>query len=97
MDKQEITTFTNLYTKFQKQCKHVAEILSEYDCDFKESSYRDWQVGYKYDVGVNCCNDVDIYVRDIYLESRTLYFPIELLSTNDEQIHEYAVNKYKKV
>ena len=95
MNKQEISTFTDLYKKFQEQCKRVAEILSEYDGDFKESYYSDWWVGYKYDTAVNCCNDVDIYIRNMRIESRTLYFPIELLYANDEQIHEYAVNKYK--
>lgn len=39
MNEQEITTFIDLYVKFQERCKHVAEILSEYDCDFKEARF----------------------------------------------------------
>ena len=39
MDEQEIKSFEDLYIKFQEKCKHVAKILSEYDCDFKESRF----------------------------------------------------------
>lgn len=95
MDKQEISTFTNLYIKFQKRCKHIAELLSEYDCDFKESRFDDWQLDYdQNNTTTNCIMDVDIYERGCHVDSRTLSFPIELLYADDAQIHEYAKEKY---
>ena len=38
MDEQEINSFKDLYIKFQEICRYIAKILSEYDCDFIESS-----------------------------------------------------------
>lgn len=99
MDKQEILTFTDLYIKFQERCKHVAKILSEYDCDFEESRFNDWELDYddrhaenKFD----CYTTVDIYAYGCHVDSRSLRFPIELLSATDEQIYQYAQEKYKK-
>ena len=99
MDKQEISAFTDLYIKFQERCKHIAEILSEYDCDFKESKYNNWELDHadchaenKFD----CYTTVDIYARGYHIDSRSLRFPVELLSSDDAQIHEYASSKYKK-
>lgn len=40
--------------------------------------------------------DVDIYARGCHVDSRTLFFPVELLSADDSQIHNYAQEKYKK-
>jgi hypothetical protein len=98
MDKQEITTFAELYIKFQERCKHVAEILSEYDRDFKESRFNDWELDYDdYHVVKNCYTDVDIIVYGCLVDTRELRIPIELLSADDSQIHEYASNKYKKI
>lgn len=97
MDRQEITTFTNLYIKFQERCKHIANILSEYDCDFKESRWDDWQLDYDQNKNPTNCNmDVDIYARGCHVDSRTLFFPVKLLSADDAQIHEYAQEKYKR-
>lgn len=97
MDKQEISIFTDLYIKFQKQCKHIANILSEYDCDFKESRWDDWQLDYDQNKNpINCIMDVDIYAMGCLVDSRTLSFPVELLYATDEQTHEYAQRKYKK-
>lgn len=97
MDKHEFTTFTDLYIKFQERCKHVAEILSGYDCDFKESRFNNWDLDYadchaenKFD----CYTEVDIYAYGCHIDSRSLRFPIELLSATDEQIHLYAQEKY---
>lgn len=96
MNKQEISTFTDLYIKFQERCKHIANILSEYDCDFKESRWDDWQLDYdQNNIPTNCLMDVDIYAYGCHIDSRSLHFPIELLSADDAQIHEYALNKYK--
>lgn len=99
MDKQEISTFTDLYIKFQERCKHVAKILSEYDCDFAESRFNNWELDYadchaenKFD----CYMTVDIYAYGCHVDCRSLCFPVELLSADDEQIHEYALSKYKK-
>ena len=99
MDKQEISTFTDLYIKFQERCKHVAEILSEYDCDFKESRFNNWELDYadchaenKFD----CYTTVDIYAYGCHVDCRSLSFPIELLSADDAHIHEYALSKYKR-
>lgn len=99
MDKQEISAFTDLYIKFQERCKHVAKILSEYDCDFEESRFNDWELDYddlhaekKFD----CYTTVDIYAYGCHVDSRSLRFPIELLSATNEQIHQYAQEKYKK-
>lgn len=47
-------------------------------------------------IPTNCIMDVDIYAYGCHVDSRTLSFPIELLSANDEQIHIYAQEKYKK-
>lgn len=97
MDKQEILTFTNLYIQFQNKCKRIATILSEYDCDFKESRYDDWQLDYDQNkIPTNCIMDVDIYAYGCHVDCRTLYFPVELLSATDDQIHLYAQEKYKK-
>lgn len=100
MTEQEITTFTDLYIKFQERCKHVANILSEYDCDFKESRFNNWELDYddchaenKFD----CYTEVDIIVYGCLVDTRNLHFPIELISANDGQILEYAKEKYKKV
>lgn len=99
MDKQEITAFADLYIKFQERCKHVAKILSEYDCDFEESRFNTWELDYddchaenKFD----CYTEVDIYAYGGHVDSRSLSFPIELLSADDKQIHEYALSKYKR-
>lgn len=99
MDKQEIATFKDLYIKFQKRCKHISEILSEYDCDFKESRFNDWELDYddshaesKFD----CYTSVDIIAYGCHVDSVSLSFPIELISASDEQIHSYAQEKYKK-
>ena len=95
MDKQEISTFTDLYIKFQERCKHVANILSEYDCDFKESRWDDWQLDYdQNNIPTNCNMSVDIYARGCHVDSRTLHFPVELLSADDTEINEYAKEKY---
>lgn len=97
MNEQDILTFTELYIKFQEQCKHVAEILSEYDCDFKESRWDDWQLDYDQNKNpTNCIMDVDIYAMGCHVDSRTLSFPAELLSADDSQTYEYASSKYKK-
>ena len=97
MDEQEITTFTDLYIKFQERCKHVAKILSEYDCDFGESRWDDWQLDYDQNkIPTNCIMDVDIHALGCHVDCRTLSFPIELLSATDDQIHLYAQEKYKK-
>lgn len=97
MNEQEITTFANLYVKFQERCKHVAEILSKYDCDFEESRWDDWHLDYTQNkIPTNCIMDVDIYARGCWTDTRTLSFPVELISVNDEQIHAYAQEKYKK-
>ena len=99
MNKQEILSFTDLYIKFQERCKHIAEILSDYDCDFKESKYNNWELDYadchaenKFD----CYTTVDIYARGCHVDTRSLSFPIELLSADDAQVHEYAASKYKR-
>jgi len=39
---------------------------------------------------------IDIYTRGCYVESRSLCFQIDLLYADDSQIHEYALNKYKR-
>lgn len=102
MDKQEITTFADLYIKFQKRCKHIASILSEYDCYFKESNGNNWELRRKSrpkqrtESKFDCYTDVDIIAPGWHVDSRSLHFPIELLSANDERIHEYASSKYKK-
>lgn len=94
MDKQDILT---LYIKFQERCKHIANIISKYDRDFKASKWDDWKLEYDQNKNpTNCIKDVNIYVMGCYVDSCTLSFPIELLSADDEQIHEYASNKYKK-
>ena len=99
MNEQEISTFTDLYIKFQERCKHVAKILSEYDCDFKVSRFNNWELDYadchaenKFD----CYTGVDIYALGCHVDYRSLRFPIELLSATNEQIHLYAQEKYKK-
>lgn len=99
MDKQEISTFTDLYIKFQERCKHIANILSEYDCDFKESRFNNLELDYadchaenKFD----CYTEVDIYAYGCHVDYRSLHFPVDLLSATDEQIHLYAQEKYKK-
>jgi hypothetical protein len=95
MDKQDILT---MYVKFQERCKHIANILSKYDRDFNASKLNDWQLEYDQNKNpTNCIKDVDIYVMGCYVDSCTLSFPVELLSATDEQIHEYASNKYKKI
>lgn len=102
MNEQEITAFTNLYVKFQERCKHVAEILSEYDCDFKESKGNNWELRRKRrpkqrtESKFDCYTLVDIIAPGWHVDSVSLSFPIELLSANDEQIHAYAQEKYKK-
>lgn len=97
MDKQEILTFTDLYIKFQERCKHIAKILSEYDCDFKESRFDNWDLDYDQNKNsTSCTTDVDIHAYGCHVDSRSLCFPIELLSADDTQIHEYALSKYKK-
>lgn len=97
MDKQEILTFTDLYIKFQERCKHISVILYGYDFDFKETWYKDWSIEYDQNsMAINCYNDVDIYENGCVVDSRTLSFPIELLSADDSQIHKYAQEKYKK-
>lgn len=97
MNEQEITTFTDLYIKFQERCKRIANILSEYDCDFKESRHDDWQLDYDQNkIPTNCIMGIDIYAYGCHVDSRTLSFPVELLSSDDSQIHEYALSKYKK-
>lgn len=97
--KEDIAIFIKQYEAFQNRCKHIAEILSEYDCDFKESRFNNWELDYadchaenKFD----CYTTVDIYARGCHIDSRSLSFPIELLSADDAQIHEYALSKYKK-
>ena len=99
MDKQEIATFNELYIKFQERCKHVANILSEYDCDFKESRFNNWGLDYddrhaenKFD----CYTSVDIIRYGCHVDTRSLSFPIELLFATDNQINQYAHEKYKK-
>lgn len=99
MDKQEVTTFTELYIKFQEQCKHVAKILSEYDCNFKEFRFNDWELDYddrRTENKFNCYTEVYIIAYGCHVDIRSLSFPIELLSSTDDQIHQYAQNKYKK-
>ena len=98
MNEQEITTFTNLYITFQERCKHIATILSEYDCDFEESRFNNWELDYadchaenKFD----CYTTVDIYAYGCHVDSRSLHFPVDLFSATDEQIHLYAQEKYK--
>ena len=46
MNEQEIKSFEDLYIKFQERCNHVAKILSEYDCDFKESRLNNCELDY---------------------------------------------------
>jgi hypothetical protein len=98
MDNQEISTFVELYTKFQESCKHIASILSEYDCYFNKSWLRVWCINYD---GLRTKNKSDCYtdnyVFDISgrIETRTVAFPIELLSATDDQIHQYALENVK--
>ena len=99
MNEQEILTFTNLYIKFQERCKYVAEILSEYDCDFEESRFNNWELDYDDSHAENkfdCYTSVDIYAYGCHVDTRSLSFPIELLSATDDQIHLYAQEKYKR-
>lgn len=102
MNEQEIATFTDLYIKFQERCKHVAKILSEYDCDFKESKGNNWELRRKSrpkqrtESKFDCYTEVDIIAPGWHVDSLSLHFPVELLSANDEQIHAYARGKYKK-
>lgn len=94
MDKQDVLT---MYIKFQERCKYICNILSKYDRDFKEGKFGDWQLEYDQNKNpTNCIKDVNIYVMCCYVDSCTLSFPVGLLSATDEQIHEYASNKYKK-
>jgi hypothetical protein len=72
---------------------------AEYDCDFEESRFNNWELDYddchaenKFD----CYTEVDIYAYGCHVDSRSLSFPIELLSATDDQIHLYAQEKYKK-
>lgn len=88
-----------MYIRFQERCKHIAKILSEYDCDFEESIFNNWELDYadchaenKFD----CYTTADIYTYGFYVDSRSLHFPIEILSADDAQIHEYALSKYKR-
>lgn len=99
MNEQEITTFTDLYIKFQERCKHIAEILSEYDCDFEESRFNDWELDYAdchAESKFYCYTSVDIYAYGCHVDCRSLNFPVELLSATDERIRSYAKEKYKK-
>ena len=99
MDEQEIKSFKDLYVKFQERCKHIAKILSEYECDFRESRFNNWELDYDDCHAENrfyCCTSVDIICYGCHVDTRDLYFPIELLSSTDEQIHLYAQEKYKE-
>ena len=99
MDEQEIKSFEDLYIKFQEKCKHVAKILSEYDCDFKESRFNNWELDYNDCHDENkfyCYTSVDIICYGCHVDTKDLSFPIELLSSTDEQIHLYAQMMYKE-
>lgn len=98
MNIQEISTFTNLYINFQERCKHIANILSEYDCYFNKSFLRVWDINYD---GLRTKNKFDCYTDNYVLdisgriETRTVAFPMELLSATDEEIHQYARENVK--
>lgn len=98
MDRQEFTTFTNLYVKLQEQCKHVAKILSEYNYDFSNSRFNTWLLDYDCHAenNLNCYTEVPLYTRDCNVDKRSLFFPTKLLYATDDQIHKYAQEKYKK-
>lgn len=97
MDKREFTIFTDLYIKLQEQCKHVAKILSEYDSDFSKSRFNTWLLNYdRYaENKFTCYTEVSIYATGCYINSKSLYFPVDLLYATDNQIHLYARDKYR--
>ena len=47
MGEQEINIFKDLYIKFQERYRYIAKILSEYNCDFIESSQNNLFMNWK--------------------------------------------------
>ena len=94
MDNQEISTFVESYIKFQERCKHIAKIISEYDSDYEKAFLRVWNINYD---GLRSKNKFDCYTDNYIhnwasgrIDTLTVYFPMELLSATDEEIHQYA-------
>lgn len=94
MDNREISTFVESYIKFQERCNHIAKIISEYDSDYEKAFLRVWNINYD---GLLSKNKLDCYTDNYIhnwvsgrIDTLTLTFPIELLSSSDEEIHQYA-------
>lgn len=94
MNTQEISSFIESYIKFQEHCKHIANIISEYDSDFEKADLRVWNINYD---GLRSKNKLDCYTDNYTynwvsgrIDTLTLTFPMELLSATDEEIHQYA-------
>lgn len=94
MDNQEISTFIESYIKFQERCKYIAKIISEYDSDFEKADLRVWDIDCD---GLHAKNKFDCYTDNYIhnwvsgrIDTRTVSFPIELLSAADEEIYQYA-------
>lgn len=96
MNKEEIKLFEELYEKFQKRCKQVAKIFAKYNCDYKDEYIRnDWSLDYdKSYINVSAYNEAKIFCYGCDVDTVSLHFPIELLSFTDDQIEQYAKDKY---
>lgn len=94
MNNQEITNFVESYIKFQERCKRITKIISEYDSDFEKADLRVWNIDYD---GLHAKNKFDCYTDNYIhnwvsgrIDTRTVSFPIELISAADEEIYQYA-------
>lgn len=98
MDKQEFDAYINLHIKLQERCKHIAEVLSEYDSDFSKSRFNTWVLNYDQHAEdeLNCYTEIPIYTRGCNIDSKSISFPVCLLYSSDNQINQYAREKYKK-
>ncbi len=94
MNTQEISYFIESYIKFQERCKHITNIIYEYDSDFEKADLRVWNIDYD---GLRFKNKLDCYTDNYIhnwvsgrIDTLTLTFPMELLSATDDEIHQYA-------
>ena len=90
MTQEELNLMETLNEKFQKECDHVAKVLTVLDNEYNHADHA-WSLndGMAQSHG-------DIYSRGCFMETVYPEFDVDLLTYTDEQLQEYIRKKQQE-
>ncbi len=90
MTQEELNLMETLNEKFQKECDHVAKVLTVLDDEYKYADSA-WSLNHG-----TAQSHGDICSRGCYMETVYPEFDINLLTYTDEQLQEYIKQKQQE-